>query len=111
MTHHLRFSWPSLILNSGWLSTRGHITRGQEDEPASVDRTAIATYGLPSRPIGGLGSQEAAARRITFGPNEPAATRQYSGLRDYVRTLASPLVLILLCASAISMFVGEVLDA
>ena len=76
-----------------------------------VDRTAIAICDPPSRPIGGLSSQEAAARLITFGPNEPAATRQYSGVRDYVRTLASPLVLILLCASAISMFVGEVVDA
>ena len=32
-------------------------------------------------------------------------------IRDYVRALASPLVLILLCASAISIFLGEVLDA
>lgn len=83
-----------------WLSTRGHIKRGQEDEPTSSDRTAIATGGLSPRPIGGLSSQEAAARLITFDPNEPAATRQYSGVLDYVRTLASPLVLILLCAIA-----------
>src|SRR4051794_9263323 len=76
-----------------------------------VDRAAIAIFDPTSRPFSGLSSREAAARLITFGPNEPAATRQYSGVRDYVRTLASPLVLILLCASAISMFVGEVVDA
>jgi P-type Mg2+ transporter len=76
-----------------------------------VGRIAIAICSPLSSVTGGLSSQEAAAHLLTFGPNEPAATHQDSGLRDYLRALASPLVFILLCASAISMFVGEVVDA
>jgi P-type Mg2+ transporter len=59
----------------------------------------------------GLSSQEAEARLGQFGPNEPAAARHYSGLREYLGALTSPLVLILLCAASISIFVGEAVDA
>lgn len=59
----------------------------------------------------GLSSQEAAARLSEYGLNEPASTRRYSGLREFFTALASPLVLILLCAAAISIFVGEAVDA
>jgi Mg2+-importing ATPase len=61
--------------------------------------------------IKGLSSQEAAARLVGFGPNEPAATRHYSALNEFLAALASPLVLILLCAAVISVFVGEPVDA
>lgn len=59
----------------------------------------------------GLSSQEAAARLDQFGPNELAATRRYSGVREFLTALTSPLVSILLCAAAISVFVGEAVDA
>jgi Mg2+-importing ATPase len=59
----------------------------------------------------GLSSDEAAARLDRFGPNEPAAPRRYSGLREFLGALASPLVLILLSAAAVSVFVNEAVDA
>src|SRR5512146_2652463 len=65
---------------------------------------------LPSC-VTGLAGKEAAARFARFGPNEPAATRGYSGFREFLTALASPLVLILLCAATISVFVGERVDA
>ena len=54
---------------------------------------------------------EAAERLGRFGPNEPAETRAYSGIREFLAALASPLVLILLCAAAISVLAGERVDA
>jgi Mg2+-importing ATPase len=59
----------------------------------------------------GLAAQEAARRLAEFGPNEPATAGSYSGLREFLTALASPLVLILLCAAIISIFAGEHVDA
>jgi P-type Mg2+ transporter len=70
----------------------------------------VTTSDAPFSPEG-LSSQEAAARSARFGPNEQASTRRYSGLRELFAALASPLVLILICAAAISVFVGEAVDA
>ncbi|HWB86305.1 MAG TPA: magnesium-translocating P-type ATPase [Bryobacteraceae bacterium] len=61
--------------------------------------------------VRGLSSTEAAERLGRFGPNEPTAMRTYSGAREFLAALASPLVLILLCAAAISVFAGERVDA
>ena len=65
---------------------------------------------LPTN-IKGLSSQTASERLAKFGPNEPATTRHYSALGEFLSALAAPRVLILLCAAVISMFVGEAVDA
>ncbi len=59
----------------------------------------------------GLTSAEAAARLARSGPNEPAAARRYSALREFLSAFANPLVLILLGAASVSVYVGEAVDA
>jgi Mg2+-importing ATPase len=65
----------------------------------------------PSSSPQGLTTSAAAARLQEFGPNEPVLSHHYSVLREFLHALASPLVLILLVASSISVFFGQVLDA
>ncbi len=67
----------------------------------------ISSTSLPA----GLTSAEAADRLAKFGPNEPVVSRRYSAAREFFSTLTSPLVLILLVAAAISIFVGQKVDA
>lgn len=59
----------------------------------------------------GLTNAEAALRLKRNGFNEQNGGRSYSGLREFVRALSNPLVLILLFASVLSSVVGEALDA
>jgi Mg2+-importing ATPase len=56
----------------------------------------------------GLSAAEAAARLRRWGPNELAPPRRFQALREIVRYVANPLVLILLVASGISAAVGQV---
>ena len=67
--------------------------------------------GLPPVEMSGLSSAEARARLAQHGPNELARTKRTSALRELVRGLSSPLMLILLAASALAASVGEVTDA
>ncbi len=55
----------------------------------------------------GLAEVEAAHRLAEEGPNELAPPRRLETLKGLVRVLASPLVLVLLVASAVSAAVGE----
>ena len=50
----------------------------------------------------GLGADEARARRARFGPNEPAPAQRFEPLREIGSYQINPLVLILLCTSAVS---------
>lgn len=59
----------------------------------------------------GLSSQEAQARLDQFGPNEPAAKKQYSPLADLAHLFLSPLTLILLMAAGASALLGDRVDA
>ena len=61
---------------------------------------------LDSRPAG-LGSAEAAARLERWGPNQLTPPRRFEALREIVRYLANPLVLILLLASGASAAFGQ----
>lgn len=56
----------------------------------------------------GLSSEEAKARLARFGPNLFRDTQRRSLLRQYLSRFKNPLVIILLAASAISAFTGEV---
>ncbi|MCA0256364.1 MAG: magnesium-translocating P-type ATPase [Proteobacteria bacterium] len=58
-------------------------------------------------PAGGLSSDEAAQRLVTEGPNRIGKQAGASGIRIFFRQFESPLVLILIFASAISVFAGE----
>ena len=69
--------------------------------------TATEAKATPS----GLTSEEARHRREQFGPNDPAPVRQRSHWVELLGQLANPLVAILLVASVVSIFVGEVVDA
>ena len=59
----------------------------------------------------GLGAAEAARRLVQFGPNDPAPKKERSRLIDLVLQFANPLVVILLLASIVSAFVGELVNA
>ena len=59
----------------------------------------------------GLSSIEARRRLAEFGPNELAAGLHVGALRRVARSVLSPLMLILLAASAVAAWAGEVIDA
>lgn len=55
----------------------------------------------------GLTSQEAAARREQYGPNDPAPAKRHSTVLELLRLFLNPLVLILLIAAITSISLGE----
>jgi len=59
----------------------------------------------------GLSTQEAKSQLEKFGPNEQAPARRAAGLIQILLLFANPLVIILLIASAVSAFVGEIVNA
>jgi Mg2+-importing ATPase len=73
---------------------------------ASVGQ-APGTGGHPE----GLSSAEAGIRLRTLGPNELAPPRRLEALRELLRYLANPLVLILLVASGVSAALGQPVSA
>ncbi|NOU30677.1 MAG: magnesium-translocating P-type ATPase, partial [Polyangiaceae bacterium] len=60
---------------------------------------------------GGLTSAEAARRLAEVGPNDPAPAKPTSHLVNLAMQFANPLVLVLLFASVVSSFVGELVNA
>jgi Mg2+-importing ATPase len=58
-----------------------------------------------------LGSAEAARRLAQYGPNDPAPKKHRSQLVELLLQFTNPLVAILLLASVVSTFVGEVVNA
>src|SRR5215470_20455240 len=69
-----------------------------------------ALADLDSTPDG-LTAAEALARLTRFGPNEPAPPRRFEPLREIAAYLVNPLVLILLCASAVSAMFGQLVSS
>jgi Mg2+-importing ATPase len=69
-----------------------------------------AVDALPAEPAG-LSSQEAAERLARFGPNEPSSVSRYSAVSEFTSALTNPLALILVGAAAVSIFVGQAVDA
>lgn len=65
----------------------------------------------PKETSKGLTNREAAERLLEFGPNDPIVTRRTAGLVQILLLFANPLVIILLIASAVSAFVGEIINA
>ncbi|MEI9948771.1 MAG: magnesium-translocating P-type ATPase [Pseudomonadota bacterium] len=59
----------------------------------------------------GLDSTEAARRLVQYGPNDPAPKKRRSQLVELLLQFANPLVSILLFASVVSAFVGELVNA
>ncbi len=59
----------------------------------------------------GLTTQEARLRLDKYGPNEPTVVRRTATLQQLLGYVANPLVAILLIASLISAFLGEVINA
>ncbi|HZO82286.1 MAG TPA: magnesium-translocating P-type ATPase [Candidatus Binataceae bacterium] len=80
-----------------------------DDGEAALSLEALFAR-LDSSPAG-LSADEAARRALRFGPNEPAPTRHRGPLREFLRFCTNPLVVILLVASIISAFLGQVIDA
>ena len=67
--------------------------------------------GYKTRMDKGLTNREAAQRLLKFGPNDPIAPQRSTGLVQILLMFANPLVIILLIASAVSAFVGEIVNA
>jgi P-type Mg2+ transporter len=59
----------------------------------------------------GLTTEEARARLLEIGPNEPAPVQRRTAFAEFVRSLANPLIVILLVASFVSAAVGEWVNA
>ena len=59
----------------------------------------------------GLTSQEARRRLSEVGPNELGKVQRIAGIKELLHLFTNPLVLILLAASIVSAFFGEVVDA
>jgi Mg2+-importing ATPase len=76
--------------------------RFMTDDPLS---TRFAASAL------GLSTEEASRRLRQFGANDPAPKKQRSRLVDLLLQFANPLVVILLFASVVSAFVGEIANA
>jgi len=71
----------------------------------------VVRKGAAALPSKGLPSEEAAARLVQFGPNQPAPPKHHSAVLEFLRLFLNPLVLILLIAAISSIFLGEVTDA
>jgi P-type Mg2+ transporter len=71
---------------------------------------AQAVPAAPS-PDAGLTSQEAQARLIQYGPNDPTAAKGRPGIVELLLLFLNPLVVILLIAAALAGFLGELVDA
>ena len=71
-----------------------------EPLPAGADQAATGELGLSS--------SEAKARLATFGPNRFRERQEKPLLLQYLARFKNPLVIILLVASAVSAFTGEV---
>jgi Mg2+-importing ATPase len=69
-----------------------------------------ALAALASSPRG-LGCEEASARLERFGPNTLARRRSASALSLLVRQFESPIILILVFASVLALFLGDLVDA
>ncbi|MBI4507753.1 MAG: magnesium-translocating P-type ATPase [Chloroflexi bacterium] len=59
----------------------------------------------------GLSATEARRRLARYGPNDPSPPRRYSALRELVRLLLNPLVVILLVASAVTALLGDLVGS
>jgi len=70
-----------------------------------------ATAALETDPDLGLSAEEAAARLARYGPNELARRRGYGPLVRFLLQFNQPLVYILLAAGAVTIVLGEFVDA
>jgi Mg2+-importing ATPase len=68
-------------------------------------------YAKHSTSEAGLTGPDAARRLAQWGPNEPAEQARSGPLREFLRFLANPLVLILLSAAVVSAVLGQAADA
>jgi Mg2+-importing ATPase len=59
----------------------------------------------------GLSSQEAKLRLTKVGPNQPASAHHTSAIGQFFRLFLNPLIIILLLASLVSAFLGDVINA
>jgi Mg2+-importing ATPase len=76
--------------------------------------TALAaspSLAEPSSTPAGLSSDEAQRRLTKYGPNTLRSAPRDSALREVLSALASPLMLVLLVASAVAAGLGQVVDA
>lgn len=75
------------------------------------EATTVTKTGNTALDESGLTTQEAKARLAQVGPNEQAPAKRAAGLIQVLLLFANPLVIILLSASAVSAFVGEIVNA
>ncbi|HEX9057227.1 MAG TPA: magnesium-translocating P-type ATPase [Ktedonobacterales bacterium] len=76
---------------------------------AQLDRTQLFQQLDTSQH--GLASEEAERRLARNGANEPTPPSRFGALRQLVRLVVNPLILLLLVASAVAYLVGDPIDA
>lgn len=59
----------------------------------------------------GLSFDEVVVRRASYGPNVVVRQREMAIFRQFLRQLKNPLIIILLIASVLSIFLGELIDS
>lgn len=81
------------------------------EQKYSLADLAQAADALPVDSASGLSQSQAQQLLAKVGPNQPGATARRSGLAQLLISFATPLVVILLLASAVLAFVGETFNA
>ncbi len=96
--------------------------KASQVKPPSSSERKTETPATPSTPLKtqfeqlqsseqGLTSEEAQKRLATYGPNDPTGAKHASGLVQFLRLFANPLVVILILASLVSAALGDPVDA
>src|SRR5450755_2078658 len=85
--------------------------RGSSRRRTSRTARTEADPSVAGAPNAGLTSTEAQRRLRQYGANDPAPKKQRSQLVALLLQFANPLVAILLFASIVSAFVGEIVNA
>lgn len=106
-------SAPKLTAAATAAQRRAPVDRAGAAGPASefARRPLAELFAALMSSEGGLTQAEAASRLAQYGPNEPGIVRRTGPLVEFLRFCANPLVLILLFASAVSAFLGELANA
>jgi P-type Mg2+ transporter len=93
--------------------TPGRTARALEHATVSVPplESLAQLFGRLDSSERGLDSTQAEQRLSEFGPNEAAEAQRTRALIEFLHFCTNPLVLILLAASVVSVFVGQLADA
>ncbi|HJT59722.1 MAG TPA: HAD-IC family P-type ATPase, partial [Ktedonobacteraceae bacterium] len=89
-------------------TVQAHRITGAPQTQATSVKNLYEQFHTPDQ---GLTNQEAKRRLDEVGANEPAGVQHTTGIVQFLRLFLNPLVIILLMASVVSAFLGDVVNA